>query len=307
MRGHLAICLRDPGNELVSAECRQLTGGEPDQIGHASCDTLDRVGDAAYVRYGARAIVETETVDALLRWLREVDFQADDFRLKVVDLPDERLPSTRRLIVAVANAIHGRPKLDHPRQELLLTVGPQGLWFGEIVAEATRSYRRHQAKPHSTAGSLPPRLARALVNLVAPAASSILNPCCGTGSILLEACALGLQAFGADSNPRMVGMSQLNLAHFDYAAPVEQIDARSWTRTADALIADLPYGRSRIWDETTALDLLKNAASQAPIAVFVAARDISGWLEQAGYRDIELFRVQKSGGFSRCVHRAQAT
>ena len=110
----------------------------------------------------------------------------------------------------------------------------------------------------------------------------------------------------ADWNPRMTGMSRQNLAHFDYTAPVELIDARHWTQTADALIADLPYGRDRALDEAVVFELLQSAASRAPVAIFVAGKDISAWLRQAGFRDIEIFRVKKTSGFSRYVHRVRS-
>ena len=303
---HLAICVRDPRNDLVSAECQQLLACKPDSSGRAFCRSLEHISNAAYIRYGARHIIQTETLDALTGWLRQVRFSATDFRLRVVVVSGHGAPAKQRLTVAVANAIHGGPDLDHPKRQFLLMVSRQTFWFGEIVVEAARSYRQHEAKPYHTAGSLPARLARGLVNLVGPSATSIVNPCCGTGSILLEACALGLKAYGTDRNPLMATMSRQNLAHFNYAARVDSIDAGDWTQTADALIADLPYGKARIVDEAIVARLIRSAASMAPVAVLVADRDISASLQRAGFRGIELYRVQKSRGFSRFVHRARS-
>ncbi len=302
----LAVCIRDLGNDLVSAECQQLTGGEPDSSGLASCDSIEQICDAAYLRFGARRIVQTRTLEELVGWLQHARFRATDFRIRLVNLTDKGWKSRQSLIVAVADAIHGRPDLMHPRDQFLLVVSHHACWLGEIAVRAEHSYRLHEAKPYSTAGSLPARLARALVNLVAPEATCILNPCCGSGSILLEARALGLEAHGADWNPRMVGMSRRNLDHFDYAASVELIDAREWTRTGDALIADLPYGTSHPLDEGVMHELLRNAAGLAPLAAIVAAKDISGWLRRSGFCDIEVYRAQKTRGFSRFIHRARS-
>jgi 23S rRNA G2445 N2-methylase RlmL len=109
-------------------------------------------------------------------------------------------------------------------------------WLGELLTE-----NEHLAD--DAAGVLQLSLPAALVNLVAPPARSILDPFCGTGSILLEAQALSMTAFGVDSNPRMVGMSSRNLAHFGYPTQVELGDALTTSRSADAMITDLPYGR----------------------------------------------------------------
>ena len=305
-RGNVAVCICDASNELVSAECEQLTGHSPDANGLAFCDALDLIPNAAYVRYGARRIVQTETLDALTGWLARVRFQASAFRLELLDLSSAGLPSKRRTVIAVADAIHGRPDLTNPERRFQLIVEDRSLWFGEIAAVAAQSYLQHATRPGRTSSSLPTRLARALVNLVARDASSIVNPCCGTGSILLEACAVGLKAHGADWNPRMTEMSRQNLAHFGYDASVELINARAWTQTADALIADLPYGNFVVLDEANVFAVLQNAVRLAPLAVFVAVKDISDLLRRAGFRDVERFRVQKSREFTRYVHRARS-
>jgi tRNA G10 N-methylase Trm11 len=101
----------------------------------------------------------------------------------------------------------------------------------------------------------------------------------------------------------MVGMSRKNLAYFDYIPNVELADAREWSRTADALVTDLPYGRYLKMDKDIILSILQNAARLAPIAIWVAGFDISDWLREAGYGRTETFRVPKSAGFTRYVHR----
>ena len=54
---------------------------------------------------------------------------------------------------------------------------------------------------------------------------TVYDPCCGTGSILLQARALGITAFGSDRNPLMVDMTRGNLAHFGYTVEVTAQDA----------------------------------------------------------------------------------
>ena len=145
---------------------------------------------------------------------------------------------------------------------------------------------------------------RALINLVRPYAKTILDPCCGTGSILLEAQAMGLDARGGDWNPKMVGMSSRNLVHFGYDAGVELMDARDWPEPSDAIVTDLPYGKGLEASKTVIRGILERARSLAPVAVFVAGSDLTDWLRAVGYKRVELFRVPKYTGFARYVHRA---
>ena len=193
-------------------------------------------------------------------------------------------PSKPQVVLAVANALRAYPDLSDPQHRFLVAAQADRLWFGEILVEPTRDYRRHDAKPYRTSSSLPARLARALVNLVAPPARSILDPFCGTGSILLEAGALGLRAIGVDNNIKMAGMSRRNLAHFGYHAQVELGDAQDCAQTADAIVTDLPYGRLLEQDQEALREVLHHTVQLAPQAVILAEEDITPWLHRCGLR-----------------------
>lgn len=126
----------------------------------------------------------------------------------------------------------------------------QELWAADAKALAERHVDR---RPHSSPVSLEPRLARALVNLTRAAPGErLLDPLCGTGGILLEAAALGLEAWGSDLDPDMVEGARANLAHFGLRGNVFASDVGDAPRhlaargaaPVDAVATDLPYGRS---------------------------------------------------------------
>ncbi len=304
----VALCIHTRSNEineLIAAECQHLTGGWPDDDGVAWCHSPEHIPRAAYVRMGLRCLAQAPTFAELLAGLREMAFDLDDFRVDALSL-SARFPMPRQeAAVIAADAIRCRANVSAPRHHLLLVAQRHTCWIGEILVEATQSYLPHTTKPCHVSSALEARVARALVNLVVPPARTLIDPCCGSGSLLLEAAALGLTAYGADSNPRMVRMAQRNLLHFGYAPHVELADAREWQRTADALVTDLPYGRQLASAEASIPAILAHAASLAPWAVFVAGEEISALLAMAGYRHIETYRLIKPNGFTRYVHRAR--
>jgi tRNA G10 N-methylase Trm11 len=233
------------------------------------------------------------------RW--NADMDADRFRIDVHD-PSRRCASTTiEIATALADVIPFGPDLRDPLHRFLVIIGEDGFTFGAVRAEADGSYRRHDDKPWTTSSSLDSRFARALVNLV-PDATSILDPCCGAGSIVLEAASLGLEAFGVDWKPALAGMTRENLAHFGYDASVELADSRTHVQPADAIVTDLPYGHAIESDEHEIRAILEQSASQAASGVFVAPADISTWLTSAGYTDIEVHTVLKRRGFTRWIH-----
>ncbi len=304
----VAVCIHTRSNEineLIAAECEHLTGGSPDADGVAVCRSLEHIPRAAYVRTGLRRIAQASTFAGLLDVLRQTLLDLDDFRVDTLYLSG-RFPIPRQEAAAVAaDAIHCRANVAAPRHHLLRGAQRHTFWIGEILVESAQSYAPHTEKPCHVSSSLEARVARALVNLVTPPAQTLIDPCCGTGSILLEAAALGLTAYGADSNRKMVRMAQRNLLHFGYAPRVEFADAREWPQTADVLVTDLPYGRQLASAEASIPDILAHAASLAPLAVYVTGADIREELAAAGYNDIEVYRLVKPNGFTRYVHRAR--
>jgi len=300
---HVITCSRDGRNELVAAECETLTGGRPNQWGVAVGE-ICRVQQGAFLRSGVELVAQSRTLQGLTEQVAQLSPSADDFRIEWLAAGygggDRWEP-----IAVIADQIQGKPNLKNPRNRLLLLAEKGGMSLGRIQVEADKSYRRHDEKPQRTSSSLPAQLARALVNLVAPDANTIVDPCCGTGSILLEASLVGLKAQGRDWNPRMVEMSRENASHFGYEERVDLADARDWKEPADAVVTDLPYGRGLEASEEVIRGILSRMRAIAPVAVFVAGDDLADLLRDAGYRQIDTYRVPKSKAFTRYVHRAR--
>jgi tRNA G10 N-methylase Trm11 len=302
---YLVLCSRAPGNELVSAECEALTGGKPGPNGLAVCRSIDHILRAAYLSTGMQTIAKGATLQALTADLIRQSFSADSFRIEIISFA-ERVPVHKQdAILAVADAIQGAPDLNHPQRRFQLIACDNGFYLGEILTKSLRSYQKHDAKPYRTSSSLPSQLARALVNLAYPA-RSILDPCCGTGSILLEACATGVAAFGIDRNPKMVGMTRRNLQHFGYEAVVQRGDATQYTQTNEAVVTDLPYGRFLKHDDHNIKMILRQMAVLAPLGIYLTEQDISAWLQEAGYQKVDVYCIRKRAGLIRFIHRAQS-
>ena len=301
----LALCARIDGNELIAAECARLTGGLPDGDGVAHCTSIEHIARAAYVKTGLRVVARADSFGALVDAVARVDFDADGFRIDVHD-PSHRLGlTTQHVATALADVIAFAPDLKHPTHRFVVVATADGVALGEVMSVADSAYRAHDAKPWTTSSSLDARFSRALVNLV-PSARSILDPCCGAGSIVLEAASLGLDAFGVDWKPAMVGMTRENLAAFDARAVVQQADSRTHVQAADAIVTDLPYGNAIESDEAAVRAILEQGATLAPVAVYVASTEISEWLAAAGYDDIAVHSVVKRRGFTRFVHVARS-
>ena len=92
------------------------------------------------------------------------------------------------------------------QQYTALSIGTQNI---------TAYARRDQARPARDAfvGMLPPKLAQTLINLATGLKTSgrLLDPFCGTGTVLQEALLMGFSVYGTDLSEKMITYSQKNL------------------------------------------------------------------------------------------------
>jgi len=112
---------------------------------------------------------------------------------------------------------------------------------------------------------------------------SIFDPCCGTGTIILEAAQMGMIAVGYDINVRMVGATRKNLEHYGLSAEVCLGDARHVSGRYDAVVTDFPYGIGLARDTTLDREILERIRELSPRAVFVHTRDLRSELTDLGY------------------------
>ena len=97
--------------------------------------------------------------------------------------------------------------------------------------------------------SLHPKLARALVNLSSiKKDETLLDPFCGTGGILLEAGLIGAKIIGSDIEDKMTEGCKKTLNFYkikNYDLHCSDIgDIGSYIDKVDAIVTDLPYGKS---------------------------------------------------------------
>lgn len=187
-------------------------------------------------------------------------------------------------------------------------VGEQ-LWDSDPKALRERHVEH---RPFFSPVSLEPRLARALVNLARGAPGRTLyDPFCGTGGILLEAAALGLRVVGSDLDERMVEGSGANLAHFGFSGtlfPSHVRDAPARLRAhgveaVDAIVTDLPYGRSATTGREKLGELYPKAFEAAARVLKPGGFAVVGMAEDRG-AEAAAFGLRTVGRFAVRAHRS---
>lgn len=121
-----------------------------------------------------------------------------------------------------------------------------GLKLAEIVPKPFME-RRPRKRPFFHPSAMPAKLARCMVNLAQPRKSDlILDPFCGTATMLMEAGLIGCRVIGFDAQRRMTRGSRRNLRHFGIEPEGLLVaDAKKLPITkVDCIVTDPPYGRA---------------------------------------------------------------
>ncbi|MBI4185506.1 hypothetical protein HY524_00460 [Candidatus Berkelbacteria bacterium] len=140
----------------------------------------------------------------------------------------KRAGLTRRFVTGDRNGDLSAAQSKQFRQnrdaELLLLPSASGWWLIHITAaqRIDQFTVRDRGAPqvHGKRGMLPTKLARTMVNIGLGLVSSktvprLLDPCCGTGRVLMEATLVGATVFGSDIDPTAVTATIDNLTWLD--------------------------------------------------------------------------------------------
>lgn len=157
----------------------------------------------------------------------------------------------RKLGKIILDKVKGvRVSLESPQKTFFGILSENRFVFGLKVTEVSpRPFveRRPKRKPFFHPTGMTSKLARCMVNLAEPRAGDlVLDPFCGTASMLVEAGLIGCRVVGLDVRRRMAAGSLKNLSHYGLEPDGMVVaDARLLPITeVNCVVTDPPYGRS---------------------------------------------------------------
>lgn len=171
-------------------------------------------------------------------------FGAKSFMCKAINLSGKQvdIPEIERslgsMVVTFCNAT---VSLDSPDVVIYLIFTDEENFFGFSRGSAEPVRPKKAVKFHH---ELDWKLTRAMINLAKiREGETVCDPFCGTGSTLLEARSMGINAVGIDFDKKMCQISQRNLKANKFDLPVlnENWDYMLQLKY-DGIVTDLPYG-----------------------------------------------------------------
>lgn len=172
-----------------------------------------------------------------------------------------------------------------------------GVWYFGTLVKNNFDWLKHKQKPHSYSISISINIAKALVNIASKAnkSTTILDACCGVGTIMLEACFAGMNSEGCDINWKVCKAARQNLAYFNYTANVYCSDVKDISTRYDAAIIDLPYNLFSTATDTDITDIIASTATITDRLIIVSTSDIADLIKASGFILTDYCSVSKKG------------
>ena len=213
--------------------------------------------------------------------------------------PVDRMSLERRVgSIVKESAPKLRVELDDPELTFVCILHGSRFLLGLSAFEKPPgliSPRLPRKRPVFHPSTMPPKIARCMVNLArASAGTTFADPFCGVGGILIEAAVIGCSVVGLDANRRMLRGARSNLKHFQLDA-LGYVNADARTPPiggVDAIATDPPYGRG-----SSTMGVKMSALIQQFL------EEASGMLRKSGHlcisapREVEVDRYASNGGF----------
>lgn len=293
-------------HSLCELELRSLLESEP-QNGWIKSKIKIDPSRSPFLKERISVLFEEESYESLLKRVASLHLESETFKVIFVknsqNASAEKIGFEKRRAIEREIGMHmkGVADLRHPKR-MFGIMEVEGKWvFGDYV-KSEPIWFRHQQKPHSYSTALNTRVARAIVNIAIPDPRGIkaIDPCCGIGTVLVEALSMGIAIVGSDRNPLVLRGARANIAHFGLSGEVNLADIRDITDQYDVAIIDLPYNLCSVITREEKTEMLLCARKFARKVLVVTVEHIDEILIQTGFDIIDRAVVVK-GSFTREV------
>ncbi|WP_416147989.1 TRM11 family SAM-dependent methyltransferase [Salipaludibacillus sp. HK11] len=250
-------------------------------------------------------LLECHSVEEVIENLDQLPINEKTFKVVFVKNPanDKWAFTERRSIERkIGLKMDGEVDLEKPQQLFGITY-LNGMWlFGQLFM-STSIWLSHHNKPHGYSTALSPRLARSIVNIAIPDPTGVkaIDPCCGIGTVLIEASSMDITIEGSDINHRVVYRAKENLAHFGYETDVVLADMKQTKEKFDVAIIDMPYNLCSVVSDEEQLQMFRSARNFAKRVVIVTIDPVDNIIIDAGFSIVDRCKAGKNHYFFREV------
>jgi tRNA G10 N-methylase Trm11 len=238
-----------------------------------------------------------DSLEELVRQVVDNKLSFDDFKVIYLKSGDGDVDYKERLrsVSEIGYVITGQPSIHDPK----VIVGISKIkdrWILGKYEKNNFEWHIHDRKPYTYSNSLSLKLAKSLVNIAVGNDFNlkVVDPCCGVGTVILEALDLGINIKGYEINDQIADNAMKNLEFFGFENVVEEKDMHTIDENFDVSIIDMPYGIFTPTTDEKQNELIKSAARFSKKLVIVTIKNMDKELIDAGFKIVDKCHVNKN-------------
>ena len=181
--------------------------------------------------------------------------------------------------------IAGSVNMSKPKHTIALTK-VNDLWIIGYYHHGVPSWKKYDDKLNTFSNSLDIRLARTLINIAGEndQTKTMIDPCCGMGTVVLEGLALGYSIKGFDISRDISWKARCNLNHFGFDGMlITKDDINKHQGHYDIAIIDIPYNLYTPITYKEQCDIINSARKLCNKLVLVSYEQMDQEIKQAGF------------------------
>lgn len=289
--------------ELCLLEMKSIFGKIPDKKTLFSNIEFNP-SNSPFIKTRLDIIYEKDTIEELLVEINKDTTIYDNFKLEYIRLNNNNnIPYNERLdlIKKLSMNIIGIHNFKNPKFNFGVTKIDDKWLFG-IDNKNNYKWHTHDNKPCSYSNSLGVKIAKAVVNIANNGLkeNTIVDPCCGVGTTLIEALDAGYQIEGYEINKYIAKNANINLEFYGFNPIVINDDMHNIKKEYDSSIIDIPYGIFSHTSKDEQQNIINTARKISKKMVIIAFENHDSMLIKAGFKIIDRCIVTK-GKFKRFI------
>ncbi len=265
------------------------------------------VNQSIFIKEKMEILYTADSFYDLLDIVYKDKYQINDFKIVIMDITKHKIEYNYKLpyMISMSYSIDGVGDIKNPKTILGITK-VNNKWHLGIYFKNIQNYKLQNDKPNSYSNSLPYDLCRTILNIACQNdyTKTIIDPCCGAGTLVIDGLCLNLNIKGCEINPAIGYKAIENIKYLGYENVVEIKNMLDIDKEFDISIVDIPYGLLSDITKEQQQAIINKCARISKRFILITGVDMSDMLNIAGFRILKELEVSKNtiSSFSRMIY-----
>lgn len=295
------ITYRREFKSLCNMEMKYIFGNTDSDLHHFTNQDLP-LNRSTFLKGRIAILYKEKTIEEIEQKIIDQEVTFDGYKIQFIKLDKVEYKDRLQAMRVLGTAIEGDFAIKDPNISLALTY-IDGFWVFGHYEQNEQTWQERRKKPFNYSHALEVKLAKSIINIAIhnDFTLKLVDPCCGIGTILIEALSSNIDIDGYELIPLVSQHANTNLTHFGLEPIVKNQDMKDINKHYDVAILDLPYGQFSSITRAEQIELITNTKNIASKAVIITMEDMSDIFESVGYKIEDKCRIEKSNAFSRYI------